>query len=351
MKLHSKLLAILIALLLSVSAFGAFTVSAAEEEYQYTQEDIEMYASLLGMSYEETLDYLGITAEDLVESSTVSSSDAAVSHSYSDMLSSVEFTKRTTDAYGITYKLPKEAVIYGIDSDEVEMYNYLGASKVDVMNSYNVVEIAEYTDTLTNAVVYYQISAQENTPYGKAIENYGNLSVAAQNSLIDLKLTEGYDESNTYTVRRNGNLYLIARTDTDYMSTDGICTTEVDITTVINGIYYNTYLYIQHGGTEADADMVNSLISSFSIKGIMTTAQSNQIIAIVALCLCGILLIVIGFLVFFIIRFSLFSKASGSKFNIIGFDIPKQSAAHAVSKHSFRSGSDLKDSLESDDID
>ncbi len=352
MKFCSRLLALLLAMLLAVSAFSALTVSATEEdEYQYTKEEVEMYASLLGMSYEDTLDYLGLSEADLAEGSILSSSDAPAVYSYTDMLAGLDFVTRTTSSYGISYKLPKESAIYSPETDELVIVNALETTKKDLMNNYFVVDMAEYTDPLTQAVVYYQISAEENTPYGNHIGNFNDLSVDEQNSLIELKVSDGYDKSNTYTVRRDGQLYLIARTDADYMSESGLCTTEVDITTVINGVYYNAYLYVQHGGTEADKNIVDDLINSFRVKGIVTQADANKTIAIIALCLAGVLLIVVGFLVFFIIRFSIFSKASGSKFNIIGFNMPEKITANAVSKHSFRTESSLSDSAEEDDID
>ncbi len=347
MKFHSKFLALLMALLMAVSAFGAFAVSATEEEYAYTVEDVEYVASLLGMSYEETLNYLGITEDDLVESTDTSASDVAVT--YTDMLSGLDFETRTTALYNITYKLPKSADVYSPASDELELYSYVGVSKEDLMNSYNVVEMAEYSDTLTQAVVYYQISAQENTPYGEYIDNYNKLTSDEQDALVKLKVEEGYSESNTYFVRKNGQVYLVARMDNDLMADSGLCTTEADVTTIIDGTVYNAYIYVQHGGTAADAEIVDSLIDTFRVKGTASESSVNKTLAIIALCLCGVLLIVLGFLVFFIIRFSMFSKASGSKFNIIGFDMPKMISSGAVSKHSFRANTGVKDSLEDDD--
>ncbi len=345
MKFHSKILALLMALLLAVSAFGAFSAFASEDEYSYTVEDVEYLASLLGMSYDETLSYLGISEDDLVVSTgDASASDVPVT--YTDMLSGLEFETRTTAAYNISYKLPKGADIYNVDSDELDIYGYLEVSKEDLMNSYNVIELAEYSDTLSQAVVYYQISAQEGTPYGKHIGNYNKLSSDEQNALIQLKVEEGYSESNTYFVRKSGQLYLVARSDNDYMADNGLCTTEVDITTVIDGTVYNAYVYIQHGGTASDAKIVDSIVDSFRVKGALSADSVNQTLAIVALCISGVLLIVVGFLVFFIIRFSMFSKASGSKFNIIGFDMPMKAASKASSKHQFHAHEDISDSLD-----
>lgn len=348
MKFHSKLLALLMALLLAVSTLGSFTVFATEDEYAYTVEDVEYLASLLGISYDETLDYLGITEDDLVVSAgDASASDVAVT--YTDMLSGIDFETLTTAAYNISYKVPKSANVYNVDSDELDIYGYLEVSKEDLMNSYNVIEIAEYSDSLSQAVVYYQISVQESTPYGKHIGNYNKLTSDEQDALIQLKVEEGYSESNTYFTRKSGQLYLVARSDNDYMADNGLCTTEADVTTIIDGTVYNAYIYIQHGGTASDAKIVDNIVDTFRVKGAASADSVNKTLAIVALCICGVLLIVVGFLVFFIIRFSMFSSASGSKFNIIGFNMPAKVTSGAVSKHQFHAKENISDSLDDEE--
>lgn len=345
MKFQSKIIALLMVLVLSVSVFGAFGVSATEEEdYSYTVADVEAIAELYGMTYEEALTALGITEDDLVDSAAASDSDAVVT--YTDMLSAVEFTTKTTDAHGITYKVPVESTIYSPDSSDLEIYNYTGTTKKELLNSYSLVEMSEYTAADSQAVVYYQISAEEDTAYGKYIGSFNDLSKTEKDELVQIKVEEGYDAENTYMVRNGGQVYLVARMDNDYAADSGLCTTEAEITTVINGTYYSAYIYVQHGGTASDAAIVDDLIKSFTIKGELSDAQATNVIAIVALCIVGVLLIVIAFLVFFIIRFSAFSKASGSKFNIIGFSMPKKASETASSKHNFHAKSGVEESLE-----
>ncbi len=346
MSFRSKLLAILIALTLVFSVSGAFAVSATEEDIQYTYEDIETIAQLYGISFEDALTQLGITEDDLVESSSVSNTDAA-NYSYTDMISSLKFNTHTTAYHSVTYKLPQGGEIYSLDDDELKLFSYAGASKQDLLNNYNIVEVAEYTDPLNKAVVYYQITAAEDTPYGKFIKNYSDLSVEQQNSLVSLKVENGSDEKNTYTTSKNGNIYLVSRNDTDQISEAGFCSTEAEITTVINSTVYTAYIYVQHGGTATDAAVVDDLIRSFSVKGAASREVSTQTVAIVALCLAGLLFIITAFLVFFIIRFSVFSKASGSKFNIIGFNMPRKAVEPvAASKNTFRASTGIKESLE-----
>ncbi len=347
MKFRSKLFALLLALTLIFSVFGGFSVSATEEEsQQYTAEDIQMLADLYQMSFNEVLGELGITEEDLIPSEEVSKSDAV--YSYTDLISSLKLSTHTTSVHNISYKLPEGGSVYSLADDDSKLFSYAGASKKDLMNNYNIVEIAEFADELTNAVVYYQITALEDTSYGKYIGNYNKLSVEEQNALVQVKIDEGSDENNTYTVKKNGQVYLVARTDLDQMSENGFCTTEADITTVINGTIYTGYIYIQHGGTATDAAVADEIINGFAVKGAASREVSTQTIAIVALCIVGFLFIVIAFLVFFIIRFSLFSKASGSKFNIIGFNMPRKISEPAVSKNNFRAKTGVKDSLNDD---
>lgn len=348
MKFRSKFLALLMALMIVFSALGAVAVSATETEEQYTREDIQMIADLYGMSFEETLSQLGLTEDDLVEGSAVSGTDAAV-YSYTDLISSLKLNRQVTASHGISYKLPDGGKIYSVNDDELSLYKYAGASKQDLMNNYNIVEIAEYADELTNAVVYYQISAVEDTPYGRYIGNMNRLSAEEQQALVDVKVEGGADKNNTYTTVRNGQVYLVARADADQMADSGICTTEADITTIINGTVYTAYIYVQHGGTATDAAVVDEIINSFSVKGELSRADSTRVLAVIALCIIVFLFIVIAFLVFFIIRFSVFSKASGSRFNIIGFSMPKKvSEPAASSKHTFRANTGVKDSLEDD---
>ena len=346
MKFRSKFLAMLMALILVFSVLGSVAVSATETEDQYTKDDIQMIADLYGMSFDEVLTQLGLTEDDLVESSTVSGTDP-VAYSYTDLISSLKLNKQTTSAHGISYKLPEGGEIYSLDDGEAELYKYTGTTKQELMNTHNIIEIAEYADELTKAVVYYQFTALKDTAYGRYVGNMNKLSTEDQQALVDIKVEGGTDANNTYTTKKNGQVYLVARIDSDQMADSGICTTEADITTIINGTIYTAYIYIQHGGTATDAAVVDEIINSFTVKGEMSKAASTRVLAITAVSIIIFLFIIIAFLVFFIVRFSIFSKASGSRFNIIGFSMPKKvSVPAAASKHTFRANTGVKDSLE-----
>ncbi len=345
MKFRSKITAVLLALVLLISAFGAFSVSATEEEeYQYTKEEIQEAADYYGMSYKELLAAMGLTEEDLVDGSAFSSTDAV--YSYTDMLADVEFKTFKSDSHNISYKFPKDGTVYLPSDDIAAVAAHTGISLKDIMNNYNLVVIAEYTNELNGANVLYQIIAEEDTPYGKHIGNYKNLTDSERDALVQSKIDEGFDENNTYMIKKKGNVYLVARSDSDEVAESGFCITETEISTVINGTIYTAYIYIQHGGTTADAKVVEDILDSLIIKGSASTVTVSKTLSIVALCIAGVLFIVVLFLIFFIVRFSIYSKASGSRFNIIGFSMPKKNTERAVSKRNFRAESNIKDSLD-----
>ena len=99
--------------------------------------------------------------------------------------------------------------------------------------------------------------------------------------------------------------------------------------TVVDGVKYQFEAVSYEEITAEEATYIEEMIVG-SIKidkqsysgGFANGLSTLDILAIIAIAL---LLIIVGFLTFFIIRFNAFSKAAGSSFNIIGFNMPPKS--------------------------
>lgn len=311
MKISKKIIALLLVMMLALSALCAMSVFA--EEIDVSDEEL---AALLGGEYD---------GED-VEFETESSTDvSATDFSATDLISALGLHTETIEHYGFSILVPDGGELYSLESDDLAVYNAINYSKMDLLSNYNLIALCQDENEQEGYVFYYELSYHPDSPYAKVTGDYADLSQDKLNDIIATKEAQGkangYEYDSVYAVRSGGQQYVIARIDQN--NADGHAVTQAEISTAINGDYYDLMLYIQHGGSVKDLDTVSSIIKSAKIDGETKTADCAKTFAIIAFILGILLLIVVALLVFFIIRFSAYSKASNSRFNIIGFDMPK----------------------------
>jgi len=106
--------------------------------------------------------------------------------------------------------------------------------------------------------------------------------------------------------------------------------------TIVGGVGYSVYLQFTGELSDDDQAIIDECIGSIRFSGSSILSPTPGIIKwlTAAVVLLAVLTLLMGF---FLVRFSLFSKAAGSSFNIIGFDIPSES--------------DYEDEFEDDDFD
>ena len=100
----------------------------------------------------------------------------------------------------------------------------------------------------------------------------------------------------------------------------------VIITASHNPPQYNGYKVYGEDGAQIGPDVADEIIASMKFSGVnpqrygtASTCTTTWLIVLVA-----VLFVIVALLAFFLIRFSVFAKASGSEFNIIGFNFPKK---------------------------
>lgn len=327
MKLTKKIIALLLALTLTFAAFGAITAFATEEEDDldtYTYDDVVALANSLGISEEEAAAYI---FGDTASGSDASATDASATDvSVTDVYKNVEFETKTIEHYGISFLAPVAAELYSLESSDYEVYSGAGYSKLDLLSNYNLIGLSQYEDQTTGSVVYCEVTCQEDSPYAKVLGEYNDLTQEQIDDIVKTKEAQGKDNSyeydSVYVVRNGGQNYLVARIDQNG-GTAGSCITQAEISTVKNGDYYNILCYFQHSGSVSDLEKVEEAIKSVKVGGQCKPMDTVKVLSIVALVLAALLLIAVAFIIFFLARFSAYSKASGSKFNILGFDMPK----------------------------
>lgn len=172
-----------------------------------------------------------------------------------------------------------------------------------------------YSGSSANSSIMINILYSENN-FTKYIGDYKNLD---DEKLEDLRTTTLSFNGEYPEIRKiNGNLYLYAEgLDESY----GYYSYSLEA--IINGGRYRIYIDISDP-SPADYAVATEMIRSIKIGGLRPTlagaADNALVIALLAAVI--ILFIMVCLLGFFIIRFSLFASAAGSRFNIVGFNMP-----------------------------
>lgn len=291
------------AVLASFCAMSAF----AEGETMSDEELAELLASLEEQGY--AVSGSDVSGSDVIDTVTVSS------------FGQMELNEHSFSEYGIKLLAPEFANCGTVYSDTDELYNIFGedvAANALFDISYSGFTNYIYYGTNEDGSSMMALTYTESN-WSRFIGNYADLNAEEQARIEKGSDLIGAGDGSTATFRIiNGTPVLCQEYyDAAYMSKYYLAQAIVD-----GGLYE---LYIQLSSpSEADqaaaAEVINSLkISGFDVQryGTASTCTTGWLIALVA-----VLFVAVAIMAFFIVRFSLYAKAAGSSFNIIGFDLP-----------------------------
>ncbi len=197
---------------------------------------------------------------------------------------------------------------------------------------YSLEEFLNYYDSYTgNTVSYLYSGSSENgsvmvsvmysaNNFTKLIGDYSKLSGEQLEDFRTAKLAFNGEYPELRVI--NGNTFFYSSgDDTEY----GYYSYSLE--TIVKGGRYQIYIDLTNP-SPADQAVAIEMVRSVKIGGLrasLTGAADSTLVTVMLVALC-ILFALVGLLTFFIIRFSKFSIAAGSKFNIIGFNMPPKKA-------------------------
>ncbi len=232
-----------------------------------------------------------------------------------------ELTEQRFDEYGVTISVPAFEQSGNIYSSADELGLLFG----DTVSANALFDISY--GGFTNYICYGTTSdgssmmalTYTESNWSRFIGSFANLSAEEMERMESGSDLIGVGDGSTATFRViNGTPMLCQEYyDTAYMAKYYI------VRTIVDGGMYELYMQL-YNPTDADSTAADQIINSLDIDGfnvqrygVASTRTTGWLIALVALLFAAVAL-----LAFFIVRFSLFAKASGSSFNIIGFDLP-----------------------------
>ncbi len=250
----------------------------------------------------------------------VSGSDAAA-----DYLSNYELIELAIAPHRMSILVPELDSTFSANSTNADLSAALPNSGLSVE------DIINYPDNYGGSITYLFSGSSANSGvmmnviytsnnFTQFIGDYNDASEAVLEDIRTSVLT--YSGSFPEIRKVNGNTFLFAEGyDSDY----GYYSYSME--TIVGGGRYQIYIDLADAST-ADKDIVEEIISSIKIGGFKTTnyGAADKTLATVLLIVVIILAVLVALLTFFVVRFSLFAKAAGSKFNIIGFSMPPSKA-------------------------
>lgn len=254
---------------------------------------------------------------------TSGSDIAAPVVSATDHIATYQTYKLKIKPHRLTMTVPKLESAFSANSTNSALEKALPES------GYNIESIINFTDSYysgdaisylysgssANSSIMINVLYSENN-FTHYIGDFKNLD---EEKLEDLRKTTLSFNGDYPEVRKiNGNLYLYAEgLDESY----GYYSYSLE--TIINGGRYRIYIDMSDP-SPADSAVATEMIRSLKIGGLrpnLTGAADNALV--IALLIAVIVLFAaVCLLAFFVIRFSLFASAAGSRFNIIGFNMP-----------------------------
>lgn len=309
--------------------------------------------------------------EELLGDYTISDSDFAALLSGSDVPSG---TDHISDFETYVFKAKQHRLSMTVPKFE-NGFN-INSTNADISEQgYSLEDVLSYNDQYSGSIVSYLFSDySENGQVMVSIlylsNNYtqiiGDYSKLSDEQLEDIR-TAKLSFNNEYPELRkiNGNTYLFSCGDDEEY---GFYSYSLE--TIVNGGRYQVYIDLTDP-TQVDLAAATEMIRSLKIGGLKSTlygAADKTLVTVMLIALC-VLFAVVCLLTFFIIRFSRYASAAGSKFNIIGFNMPpkkdelekyakeqrraerkaKQNAAKNAPKQEFDRSVSLSDSLSDDE--
>lgn len=300
-----------VAVVLTFGAMGVFADASAEEEW--SEEDIAALEAYL-----EQYGYQDYLSGSDVSSGDVSASDVPAGRNVSAMT----LSKQSFPEYGLELLIPDFSDSGTIYSDAEELsalfQSQVGANgffDISYGGNSNYIFYGSEGDGASMMVITYTESN-----WSRYIGSFADLSAEEQERIEKGTDLMGMGDGKTASFRIiNGVPCLVQEYyDTEFYSMAYVVQTIVD-----GGLYE---IYLQVGNTvDADFDTADEIINSIKIKGfnpqrygVASTCAAGWLLAAVI-----VLFLLVALLMFFIVRFSLYAKASGSSFNIIGFSLPE----------------------------
>lgn len=259
------------------------------------------------------------TSADAATDSILSATEPTVSESNASLFGTVPMRTYDFEDYGVSITLPDDGSYLTVNSPETEIYSVIGVGLAGMLENGYLVYPCSYEG------VMFSLTVSENI-YSLNVGDYSNLSADKKQEMIDAansyNLTSGFSDVRFVTI--NGHDFFVNCNFYDYY---GVY--QYTYVTVVDGVKYQFEAVSYNEISESDAKFIeNTIVGSLKINkpnysgGLASGLSVLEIIALIAV---AVLLIVVGFLTFFIIRFNAFSKAAGSSFNIIGFNMPPKS--------------------------
>lgn len=268
-----------------------------------------------------------------VYATSTSDSDSAVSGSDviapAASLSDYELVKYKVPAHQLSFLVPDFETSFGAASNNLEIYA--------ILSGYTLEEIINYSyDYYGSTLSYLYTGYSEDQSvsvncvyfsdkYTQFIGNYDDLdevdmqAIAATTSLLS-------NETVSSVVKIGGHTFLYEEYTDAATNTYSIC-----VETIANGGKYQLFIDIIDA-TSSDKAIANKMIKSVRIGGLAPSnfgAANNGLVVALLVIVC-ILLALVLLLAFFVVRFSLYSKAAGGSFNIIGFSLPPMELVKAA---------------------
>ncbi len=314
-KIIKRIAALLVAAAL-IATMGTMSVFAEAAEEEWTDADTQELLAYLeenGISMPSGTDISGsdISGTDLPEIDTTKN------------LSEYTIVEKNYPEYGVSFKAAELDLMGDIYSDVSQLSLALGAdvgatALYDIsyggFSNYILYSMAQDSGVMM-AVTYTESN------WSRFIGNYADLSAEDQDRIAAGSDLMGLANGTTAAFRViNGVPCLVQEFfDSEYT------TMVYMVQAVVDGGMYEVYIQMANP-VDADFDVADEIIDSLKFKGVnpqrygtASTATTNWLIALVA-----VLFAVVALLAFFVIRFSMFAKASGSEFNIIGFNLPEK---------------------------
>jgi len=308
--LRSAAVLLAAALIASFCAMTAFAEAAPED----TMSDAELEALLAMLEEQGT----AVSGTD-VSGADVSASD--VIGIAAKPFGEYDLTEHSFREYGLSFLAPDFKLHGTVYSDAQQLSALLDDSaRINALFdiSYSGFTNYVYYGTTDDGSSMMAVTYTESN-WSRFLGNFADLSPEDQLRIENGSDLIGVGDGSTAAFRViNGTPMLCQEHyDTAYMAKYYI------IQAVVDGGLYEIYIQLTNP-SDADMNTADQIINSLKIKGfnpqrygVASTATTGWLIALVAL-----LFIAVAFLAFFVIRFSMFAKASGSSFNIIGFDLP-----------------------------
>ena len=259
-------------------------------------------------------------AEDAVLFSDSAVSGGDVSPADASVFAGVPLRSYVFDDYGVSLSLPDDGSYVTINSNESDIMGTVGVGTESLLESGYLVYPATYDK------VMFSLTFTESN-YSLSIGDFKKLPAEKKQDMINAtnanNLSAG-DFSDVRFITVNGHDYFVNNNFYDYY---GVYQYTYD--TIVDGVKYQFQAVSYSKLSDADFryiedNIVNSIkINKVSFSGGVASGLST--LEKIALAAVALLLVVVGFLTFFIIRFNAFSKAAGSSFNIIGFNMPPKS--------------------------